>query len=136
MERADGDTDRTILDVLCAHGISPADIRANIWQDEIQDVFILNKRMEVFPLSPDTCRCYVFGCQTASRLRKMGVILNDLRADEGFYVLDVKSENLPRILIPNDMYRYRPHLSGAWIRRMEAALSHRIFPYNTTRRAV
>ena len=55
-----------------------------LWHDEIKDVFILTKRMEIYFWSRYILECYCWSYQTFVLLRRKGLILEEQPSDEPF----------------------------------------------------
>jgi hypothetical protein len=133
ISRGDDDSpDRLILEILHRESIPLAPLRANIWQDEIKDVFLLSKDMEIFPLSKTHLRCYVFSPSIRSEMLQKGWILEEHLTDDDFYTLDINAANLVDILDLCRLFKYRPHLQGPWVTKMVKRLGHSVSPYTPT----
>lgn len=105
-----------------------SEYRHLLWQDELGESFLLLKYAEVFEYSKEILRLHCWGSNVASRLRKMGLILNERSTDDPLYILDVKTSHL-LLLISLGAFQRRPHIDGAWLKNKERLLAHRILPY-------
>jgi len=108
--------------------ILPKKYKHLLWQDELGDDFVLLKYAEVYRLSKNLLRLYVWSSQKLAQLRKRELILNELPTDD-ISLVDVEKTNLSQI-IALGAHRQRPHIKGKWIKSREELLGHRILPYN------
>ena len=102
------------------------DALKHLWKDEIDDVFVLTKRMEAYAYSKTVLKCYCWHRKTYLQLKKMGVIFDDLRTDDQIYYFKTSVENLSLILRLGGFKR-RPYSKGKWIKNKEKRLGHKIF---------
>ena len=102
-----------------------------LWKDEVGDTFLLLKYAEVFQLSENVLRLFVFNRKKLPLMRKRGLILNEEWLDEPFTIVDVDRSNLDQIIALGE-FRRRPDLNGNWLKDKEAKLAHQIIPYNPT----
>ena len=99
-----------------------------LWHDDIKDVFILTKRMEIYFWGRYILECYSWSYQTFVLLRRKGLILEEQPSDEQFYIFKVGVENLP-FLISQGGYRRRPDKEGNWIATKRLMLAHEIISF-------
>ena len=70
-------------------------IRSMLWKDEIKDVFILTKTMEIYLYSRTVWGCDCWRKKTYLQLKKMGLIFDEWDTDEGIYTFRSDIQNLP-----------------------------------------
>ena len=99
----------------------------HLWRDEIGDIFVLSRHMEIFCFSKTLLSCYCWHQKTYFQLKKMEVIINDLITDDRIYHFHTNQNNLP-LLLSMGAFKRRPHKRGAWLRRTELKLGHKIQP--------
>ncbi|MBT4485533.1 MAG: hypothetical protein HOC71_17840 [Candidatus Latescibacteria bacterium] len=99
----------------------------HLWKDEINDVFILTKRMEIYVYSKTVLGCYCFHKKTYLQLRKKGLIFHIHETDDPlvFFLTDLANLTL---LLALGTFKRRPHKNGRWIKSKEILLGHRILP--------
>jgi len=128
-----------LLDAIEKNNVIPLSaLKQYLWKDEMNDLFILTKHMELHLYSgyeTDTIKNAVLGCYCWSKkytslLQKKRLIFDLWSSDDGLYTFKTKIENLPFILILG-AFGKRPHIKGNWIRDKERRLGHRIFLYET-----
>ena len=126
-----------LIDAIEHNNVMPInELRQYLWKDEINDLFLLTKNMELYlydGYTPETIdnailRCYCWSRKFASQLKKMGLIFDEWSTDDGLYTFKTKIENLPFILSLG-AFKRRPCKSGKWVRDKESRLDHRILPY-------
>ena len=103
-----------------------------LWQDELGSDFLLLKYTEIYRYSEDVLRLHMWNKRKLLQLRKIGGVLDIMRIDEPFLVIDVKVSILPQ-LIALGAFRRRPKLKGRWVRDKERILAHKILPYRPTK---
>ncbi|MFC1509692.1 hypothetical protein ACFL60_08440 [Candidatus Omnitrophota bacterium] len=99
-----------------------------LWHDEIKDVFMLTKRMEIYFWSRYILGCYVWSRQTYVLLRRKGLILEEQPSDEPFRIIKVGVEHLP-FLISQGGYKRRPDKEGNFIATRRHMLGHEIISF-------
>ncbi|MFC1512119.1 hypothetical protein ACFL5H_02875 [Candidatus Latescibacterota bacterium] len=105
-----------------------SELKPYLWKDEINDVFLLTKHMEVYFYNAEVLACYCWSHKTMLLLRSKGLIFDIWGTDDGLYAFKTKIENLPFILTTG-AFKRRPDVNGTWIRSREEKLGHRIFPF-------
>ena len=94
---------------------------SHLWKDEIGDVFLLTKRMEIYAYSKTVLGCYCWHRKTYLQLQKMGVFFDVQETDDSVVSFSVKRANLPQLLALGGFKR-RPHRNGKWIKRKSSCL--------------
>lgn len=59
-------------------------LRPLLWKDEINDVFILTKTIEIYLYSRTVWGCYCWSRKTMSLLRSKGLIFDEWGTEDGF----------------------------------------------------
>ena len=127
-----------LLDAIEKNNVMPLSaLKQYLWKDEINDLFILTKHMELYlywGYKPETIKNAVLGCYSwsykiTSLLRRKGLIFDEWSTDEGLYTFKIDIRNLPLILSLG-AFKRRPNKTGNWIQDKERKLGHRILPYH------
>jgi hypothetical protein len=105
------------------------------WQDELGDVFLLTKTMEIYTYSKTVLGCYCWSPKTYAQLQKMGLIFNDLVTDDRIYRFYTDRANLPQLL-ELGTHKRRPHKNGQWIRDKVRRLGHQIRPITSEQKVM
>ncbi len=98
-----------------------------LWYDECKDGILLLRFGEVFRVSKDVLRLHILEVKTVLLLKKMGLVLNEIKTDDPFAILDVSDANLPVLIELGGTFRRRPDARGKWIKKMEERLLHFFF---------
>jgi hypothetical protein len=96
-----------------------------LWKDELGDIFLLTKKMEVYLYSETTLGCYCWHDRTFHQLKKSGLISHVMVTDYSIIAFRISIKNLPLILSLG-VFRRRPHCHGKWVKEKENILGHRI----------
>jgi hypothetical protein len=111
------------------------DALTHLWRDDIGDVFLLTKTMEIYPYSKSVLGGYCWSRKTYLQLTKMGVIFDDLVTDDRIYRFYTKRTNLP-LLLSLGAHKRRPYKNGKWLKDKERKLGHRIRPITAEQNAL
>ena len=104
-------------------------LRPYLWKDQIGDVFILTKNMEINLYDSITLRCYCWSRKVLTLLKKQGVIFNDFSTDDELYVFDSDLEKLSLLLSLEGGFKRRLDIHGMWVKSREKKLGHEIHPF-------
>lgn len=104
-------------------------LRQFLWKDEIGDVFLLTRYMEIYLYSKTTLRCYCWSSQKRFQLIRKGTISNIWATDDDIHTFDTDIKNLHILIALGKPFKRRPYLKGNWIKNMEKRLGHRIKPF-------
>ena len=63
-------------------------LRPLLWKDEIGDVFLLTRYMEIYLYGKTTLRCYCWTSPKRSQLLKKGLISNIWATDDDIHTFD------------------------------------------------
>ena len=109
--------------------ILPKD-RHMLWHDEVKPFsdFIILKYGEVYKFSDSIVRVFCWSDKILAQLKKMGLILSEIKTDDNFYTLDIKIENLP-LLIQMGRFKKRLNSNSKWFKEKEILLGHKIRTY-------
>lgn len=110
--------------------IIPDKYKHMLWKDECGDDFLLLKYAEVYRYSKTTVRLHIWFKKYVLLVHSKGWILNERHLNEQFTVVDVDLTNLEQI-IQLGAFKRRPDRNGAWIKRLEQILAHKIIPVIT-----
>ena len=99
----------------------------HLWKDELGDVFLLTRFLEIYAYSKTVLGCYCWSRRMYLQLSKMGVIFDIRETDDPLYCFRTNRVSLP-LLLSLGAFRRRPHLKGKWLREKERLLGHRIIP--------
>ncbi|MFC1508623.1 hypothetical protein ACFL60_02930 [Candidatus Omnitrophota bacterium] len=100
----------------------------HLWKDELGDVFVITRQMEIYVYSKTVLGCYCWHKKTYLQLQKTGVIFDVYETDNKVYYFKTNRENLA-LLFALGTYKRRPHRNGWFIRSKEILLGHKILPY-------
>jgi len=100
-----------------------------LWKDELGDDFLLLSYAEVYRYSNNVLRLHIFSWKKHSQIRKMSLILNEVKIDEPFTIVDVKTSNLDK-LITLSTFKQRPSRTGKWFKDKEKKLAHKMLHHN------
>lgn len=104
-------------------------IRHLIWQDEINDLFILTKYMEIYWYDNKTLSLFIWNSSIKTKVcEKRKIIYKEIECDNGFNCR-TDSSNLAYLLQLGSRFKQRPHLHGRWILKKQELLGHKIIPY-------
>jgi len=109
--------------------ISISKLKPYLWQDDIQDSFLLTRRMEIFLFNDKTLGIYLYSSQNLSQLREKCQIWDIVPCDDGLVECHTKIENLS-LLLHWGAFKRRPHTNGKWLKKKEELLGHKILVYN------
>ena len=99
-----------------------------LWRDEINDVFILTKTMEICYYGENVLQLYVFNHKVRHKLRKKELIFDEIECDDGLLWCKTDIANLPYLLSINSVKK-RFKKNSVWIKKMEKWLGHKIIPH-------
>ena len=126
-----------LVEAIKTNNILPlSSLRPYLWKDEINDVFLLSKNMEIYlywGYNPETIKkavlgCYCWSTKITSQLRKKELIFEEWGTDDGLVTFKTDIKNLPLFLYLG-AFKRRPNIKGEWIKDKERRLSHKIIPY-------
>lgn len=103
-------------------------IRHLIWQDEIHDIFILTREMEIYCYSDKILGLYIWNWNTKRKLRSKGLIYAEIPCDDGILACHADSSNLSDLL-PSYCGVQRFPKNSKWIKGKEELLGHKILPF-------
>jgi len=119
-----------LISAIKKSGVIPlSQLKPYLWQDDIQDPFLLTRRMEIFLFNDKTLGIYLYSSQSLSLLRNMCQIWHIVPQDDFGYECHTNIENQP-LLLHWGAFKRRPHINGKWIKKKEELLGHKILPYN------
>jgi hypothetical protein len=98
-----------------------------LYKDEINDLFLLTRHMEIYKKSDSLLGCICWSPKTMVKLRSKGIVLNELITSDKLYCFDVMTGNLP-ILIECGTPKRRIHRNGRKLHHLEKRLAHKILP--------
>lgn len=104
-------------------------LRPLLWKDEVKDVFIITKTMEIYLYSRKVLNCYCWSKKTYSQLKKQKIIFHEWSTDDGIYTFRGDVRDLPLILALGGTFKRRPRVNGLWIKSKEKILGHQIIPF-------
>ena len=105
-------------------------LRPMLWKDEINDVFILTKSMEIYLYSRTIFGCYCWSRGAYSKVRKNIPIFEEWSTDDGLYTFKSEMRNLPSILAIGGTFKRRPDIHGTWVLSRSEKLGHQVRPFN------
>ena len=118
-----------LLKAIKNSGVIPlSQLKPYLWQDEIQDPFLLTRKMEIFLYNDETLGLYLYSSQNLSLLRKKCQIWHIVPCSD-IIECHTKIENLP-LLLHWGSFKRRPQINGKWLKKKEELLGHKILPYN------
>ncbi|MFC1490353.1 hypothetical protein ACFL6K_03995 [Candidatus Latescibacterota bacterium] len=111
-------------------------LKPYLWKDEINDLFLLTKHMEVYLYSgyyPETIDKAVLGCycwskKIASQLDNRGLIYDLWGTDDNLLTFKTDIANLP-VILSLGAFKRRPSIKGGWVRGRARKLGHEVRPY-------
>jgi len=106
------------------------ELKPYLWQDELQDPFLLTRRMEIYLYDDKTLGVYLFFFADAPTMQNIGVISDVWWTDDQLGMCKAKIQNLPQLLHCGKKFKIRPNIKGRWIVEMEERIGHKILPYN------
>ena len=126
-----------LIDAIEHNNVMPVEsLKPYLWKDEINDLFLLNKHMELYLFSgytPETIdkavlSCYCWSKKIAFQLQNQGLIFDFWSTDDKLYLFKTNIANLPYILSLG-AFKRRPDTRGKWIKDKERRLRHLIRSY-------
>ena len=126
-----------LIDAIQHNNVVPIEtLKPYLWRDEINDLFILTKHMELYlylgykteTIDKAVLGCYSWSGKIAFQLRRKENIRAFWGTDYGLYTFKTLIGNLPFILSAGS-FRKRPDIKGEWIQDKERKLGHKIYQY-------
>lgn len=114
-------------------GINLDSLQATVWQDEISDLFILTKNMELYLSGEEILTGYCWSHQTRIKIQKLQGISDENMTDDTLYVFNSDLRNLPHLLQLGHVFRKRPYRYGDWILGKEKLLGHKLIKFHYPR---
>lgn len=105
-------------------------LRPMLWKDEINDVFILTKSIEIYLYSRSILGCYCWSRGAYLKVRKNIPIFDEWSTDDKLYTFRADIQNLPSILQLGVAFKRRPDIRGAWVLSCSEKLGHQVRPFN------
>ena len=99
-----------------------------LFKDEIGDLFLLTKHMEIFVYSPSVLGVYAWNDRILKRTEMEGKATNIQESDDHVIGFRTPIENLD-LLLSFGVFRRRPDREGVWWSAHEKILGHRIFTF-------
>lgn len=99
-----------------------------LWQDECGDQFLILKYTEVFKYSDNLLRLHCWSFKFKELLKTKGLIVNERKPDDPLFIIDVKIENLFKLL-RLDTIKKRMGKTSKKLLKLEKVLAHKIIPY-------
>jgi len=108
-------------------------LKANVWQDEVSDLFILTKNMELYLSGEEILTGICWNRITKFKIQKLQGISNEKETDDTLYVFNSDLRNLPQLLLLGHVFRQRPDRFGNWILGKEKLLGHKLIKFHYPR---
>ena len=99
----------------------------HLWKDEVGDIIILTKHMEIYVFNKSTLGCYCWHRKTYLQLQKSGLIFDIYETDDRLIMFKINRTNLNHLLVLGGFKR-RPHQKGGWIQSKQKLLGHQYYP--------
>ena len=100
-----------------------------LWQDEINDPFLLTNFCEIYEYNENTISIIVFNSSKLDAVKEIDSRIVFFKADDRLWKGTTNVEDLPKILALNKRRR-RIDLEGNNLKKLEKLLGHKILPYN------
>lgn len=103
-------------------------LKPYLWRDEIKDIFMLTKTMEIYLFNRYTLNCYCWNANTYRKIKAAGLMLEDSGADDtGIYQFKSDIINLPDLQNLSGKVIQRMTVRSNKRKRLENRLGHKIF---------
>lgn len=99
-----------------------------VWQDEINDPFILLKFCEIYRYSDAILRILCWSKSRSDILHKFKFCEYIRSTSDGLYIFDIAPKNV-ELIIDLGHHTKRPDVKGGWIRDKEKRLGHKVKPF-------
>jgi hypothetical protein len=100
-----------------------------LYKDEIGDVFLLTKHMEIYKKSDSTIGVYCWSKKVFLQLKKEGIVSKENDTDDKLYTFETDVANM-HLLFATGSHLRRVYCSGRWVKDKEKRLGHKIIPFN------
>jgi len=96
-----------------------------IYQDEVNDLFVLTKYGEIYPFSNDLFIVNTWSPSMASKIERTFPIIDMEKLSDGITQFKIELKYLEKVM-GLKTFKRRPHQSGTFIKYAEEKLGHKI----------